>query len=57
MRNNLSDKSKELLNSIPMMRQTLSQVFNLDMVNHIMELIVKDEAHEKLLRLTTEDQS
>ena len=49
MRSNLTEQSKELLNSTFQLRKILSQV------NHIIELIVKDEAHEKFLELTKDD--
>ena len=52
MRNKLTTQSKELLNSSLSMRKILSQVFAPDMVDYIMEIIVKNEAHEKFLELT-----
>ena len=55
MRSNLTEQSKELLNSTFQLRKILSQVLAPDLVNHIMKLIVKDEAHEKFLELTKDD--
>lgn len=55
LRANLSEQSKELLNSTFQLRKILSQVLAPDLVNHIIELIVKDEAHEKFLELTKDD--
>ena len=55
MRSNLTEQSKELLNSTFQLRKILSQVLAPDLVNHIVELIVKDEAHEKFLELTKDD--
>ena len=55
MRANLSEQSKELLNSTFQLRKILSQVLAPDLVNHIIELIVKDEAHEKFLELTKDN--
>ena len=55
MRGNLTEQSKELLNGTFQLRKILSQVCTPDLVNHIIELIVKDEAHEKFLELTKDD--
>lgn len=55
MRSNLTEQSRELLNSMLTMRKILSQVFAPDMVDYIVELIVKNEAHEKFLELTKDD--
>ena len=55
MRSNLTEQSKELLHSTFQLRRVLSQVLAPDLVDHIIELIVKDEAHEKFLELTKED--
>ena len=52
LRNKLTTQSKELLNSSLSMRKILSQVFTPDMVDYLMEIIVKNEAHEKFLELT-----
>lgn len=36
------------------MRKMLSQVFAPDMVDYIMQIIIKNESHEKFLELTKE---
>ena len=54
MRSNLTEQSKELLNSSLSMRKMLSQVFAPDMVDYIMQIIMKNESHEKFLELTKE---
>ena len=55
MRANLSEQSKELLNGTFTLRKILSQVLTPDLVDYIIELIVRDGAHEKFLELTKDD--
>ena len=45
----MSPELKEFLHSKFILRQTLSKVLPVDAVNYIMELIVKDGAHNKYL--------
>ena len=49
---NLSNQSKELIESTLQLRKSLLQLFPKDLVDYIIELIVKDQAHQKLLELT-----
>ena len=55
MRENLSEQSKELLESSYQMRKILSQVLTPDLVDYVVHLIVLDGAHQKFLDLTKED--
>lgn len=55
MRSNLTEQSKELLHGTFQLRRVLSQVLAPDLVDHIIELVVRDEAHEKFLELTKDD--
>ena len=48
---NLSNQSKEILDSKMKLRQSLSQILPSDLVDYIMLLIVKDQCHEKLTEL------
>ena len=52
---NLSNQSKELLDSKMKLRQSVSQILPLDLVDYIMLLIVKAKCHENLLNLTKEN--
>lgn len=47
----LTDQSRELLNSKLMLRKQLMQVFPEDLVDYVVELIVRDMAHEKVENL------
>ena len=49
---NLSDQSKEILDSKMKLRQSLGQILPQDLVDYIMLLIVKDLSHQKYLELT-----
>ena len=55
MRDKLTVESKELLNGTFALRKILSQVLTPDLVDYIIELIVRDGAHEKFLELTKDD--
>lgn len=47
----LTDQSKELLNSKLMLRKQLMQVLPEDLVDYVVELIVRDRAHENVENL------
>ena len=47
----MSPELEELLHSTFKLRQILSQVLSKEAVDYIMELIVKDSAHRKYLKL------
>ena len=51
----MSPELEELLNSSFKLRQTLSQILQKEAVDYIMELIVKDSAHRKYLKLIEEE--
>ena len=53
---NLSPELEELLESPFKLRKVLEQVLTVDAVNYIIELIVKDGAHRKFLKLTEENE-
>jgi hypothetical protein len=50
----MSPELEELLHSSFRLRQTLSQVLPKEAVDYIMELIAKDGAHRKYLKLIEE---
>jgi hypothetical protein len=50
----MSPEVEELLYSSFQLRRTLIQVLPQEAVNYIMELIAKDGAHKKYLKLTEE---
>ena len=52
---NLSNQSKEILDNKFKLRQSLSQILPKDLVDYIMEVIVKDLSHQKLLEILKED--
>lgn len=52
---NLSDKSKEILECLWQLRNTFNQVIPSDLTDYIIELIAKDQAHQKLLELEKEN--
>ena len=52
---NLSDQSKEILENKIALRKSLSQILPADVVEYIMKLIVKDQAHQKLLEILKEN--
>ena len=52
MQSNLSEKSKEILENKLALRKSLSQTLPADIVDYIMQLIVRDQAHQKFLELT-----
>ena len=49
---NLSDKSKEILEALWQLRNTFNQVISSDLTDYIIELIAKDQAHQKYIQLT-----
>ena len=51
---NLSDKSKEIIDRTWQLKNSLNQVIPADLTDYIIELIVKDQAHENYLKLTKE---
>ena len=51
----MSPELEELLHSTFKLRQALSQILSKEAVDYIMELIVKDGAHRKYLKLTEEE--
>ena len=48
---NLSDKSKEIINTLWQLKNNLSQILPDDLSEYIIELIVKDQAHQNLTEL------
>lgn len=48
----LSNQTKEILDNKIQLRKLLSQVIPSDLIDYIMELIVKDQTHQKFLELT-----
>ena len=56
MRSKLTPESKEALNSLWKFRKLLAQVLTPDLVDYIVELIVREEAHQKYLELTKDDE-
>ena len=52
MQSNLSNQAKEILENKIALRNSLSQVLPKEIINYIMELIIRDSAHEKFLELT-----
>jgi hypothetical protein len=51
----MSPELEELLHSTFQLRKTLAQVLPKEAVDYIMELIVKDGAHRKYLKLIEEE--
>ena len=51
---NLSDKSKEIIATAWKLKTTLSQNLPPDLIEYIIELIAKDQAHQKLIKLLEE---
>ena len=49
---NLSNQSKEILECLWQLRNTFNQVIPSDLTDYIIELITKDQSHQKLLELT-----
>lgn len=49
MQSNLSQQSKDILNALWQLKNNLSQILPKDLCEYIIELIAKDQAHEKLL--------
>lgn len=49
---NLSEQSKEILENKLALRKSLSQILPADLIDYIIELIVRDQAHQKFLELT-----
>ena len=52
----MSPELEELLGSPFKLRKILEQVLPADAINYILELIVKDGAHRKFLKLTEENE-
>lgn len=48
---NLSDKSKEIIDTLWQLKNNLSQILPNDLAEYIIELIAKDQAHQKLTEL------
>ena len=48
---NLSDKSKEIIDTLWQLKNNLSQILPNDLAEYIIELIAKDQAHQKLLEI------
>ena len=48
---NLSDKSKEIIDTLWQLKNNLSQILPNDLCEYIIELIAKDQAHQKLTEL------
>ena len=48
---NLSDKSKEIIDTLWQLKNNLSQILPNDLAEYIIELIAKDQAHQKLIEL------
>lgn len=48
---NLSEQSKEILENKLVLRKSLSQTIPADIVEYIMQLIVRDQTHQKLIEL------
>ena len=51
----MSPELEELLSSSFKLRQTLSQILQKEAVDYIMELIAKDSAHRKYLKLIEDE--
>ena len=50
----LSDKSKEILHSLWQLRNTFNQVIPSDLTDYVIELIAKDQAHQKLIEVLSD---
>ena len=48
---NLSEQSKEIISALWQFKSTLSQIMPNDLAEYIIELIAKDQAHQKLTEL------
>ena len=48
---NLSEQSKEIISALWQFKPTLSQIMPNDLAEYIVELIAKDQAHQKLTEL------
>ena len=48
---NLSEQSKEIISALWQFKLTLSQIMPNDLAEYIVELIAKDQAHQKLTEL------
>ena len=53
----MSPELEELLHATFTLRKTLQQVLPPDAVNYIIDLIAKDGAHRKFLKLTEENET
>ena len=49
---NLSDQSREIINNQFDLRKALSQIFPTDLVDYIVLLIVRDQAHQAFIENT-----
>ena len=49
---NLSEQSKEIISALWQFKPTLSRIMPDDLAEYIIELIAKDQAHQKYLELT-----
>lgn len=52
MQNNLSQQSKDTINSLWKFKTALNQIMSIDLADYIIKLIAKDQAHQKFLELT-----
>ena len=48
---NLSNQSKEILEALWQLKSSLNQIIPNDLSEYIIDLIAKDQAHQKLLSL------
>lgn len=46
---NLSDKSKEIIDTLCQLKKSLAQTLPNDLCEYIVDLIAKDQAHQKYL--------
>ena len=51
---NLSEKSKEIIAALWQLRNTFNQVIPSDLTDYVIELIAKDQAHQKLTELSSD---
>ena len=52
MQSNLSEQSKEIISALWQFKNTLDQIMPKDLAEYILDLIAKDQAHQKFLELT-----
>ena len=49
---NLSEQSKEIISALWELKRSLAQVLPKDLCEYIVDLVAKDQAHQKFLELT-----